>query len=1162
MSEYEQQIQFLDVSGLNDFSCDFKDGVVVIMPCIDRKKGEETAKVLYRRAAIDCRILIAFDSLRQGFIKTLNDTAARVNAGYIVYTAQDAWPGRGWLECALNSLEESGKGLLAFNDGKWRGHIASFGMVRTSWVNKLYGGDILYSGYKAHGADNELTVIARVQGMYLYNPECTLVEIDPDKDGRSSNPEDKALFRMRFAQGFDGLGDVHRLKKLAAEYNVPMVCPIKPDDSRRNAGVSIIIPISNDTHALKRQLEFFFRVNTFQPVEIVIIEHGGAGDTLGVVADYAAEAFIRFINRGRKHTVADSCYFGAARARYPYLLFLKNGEVITSDILPAAVARLKREPSLASLKTSSFEVLRKRKIIESHCVTVTSSEPGDRNQGSAQEILANAEAEWDTRNCPSIVSVEKNIPLAGRLYVVPRTMSPRNTTRYRSFHLREFCRDLIDVRFVDHAKEGPDFFERLRREKPLVLLQRFAAKDRGTRDFLDRLISTQARIVYDMDDQIFDRSEIEDWRIPGIADHPEQYLECMQHADQFLVSTKELRRRLEMVFKKPVHVLHNLLSAEQVSLSRQAAAEKEHAGDEFIIGYASGSATHDRDLAQALDGIARFLADVPEAGFHCIGDVDLPASFMNAHGSRVTIQPKVDWRDLPRILAGFHVQIIPLEDCSFNRYKSQIRFLESAAVGVPVLASAVGEQAQTIIHGYTGCLCPNTEEGWYQGLHWYFDDPGRLRTIGDRASDMALRYWTTGSEFRRHRLKDILRDLTLGVMRDKVSIIVVAYNPLPDIMALCESIKAYTNIPYELLIWVNSPDPRTKEYLNSLVPWRTYLVDLNTNVGKAPAANHLFKIAAERFIAGLDDDFILPESWAENMIRAAKAVPDLGWLSADLTPDSSGIRGRGEVCSYPGGVDIYKPSGVGGWMVFTTASAREKIGFYREHGLYGGIDGDYNRRARRLGLNTGYVRDVVGRHKISRDRFPAWELFKQRIQDEMRIHGKESDKVSDKFTDFFQNGYRPLTCTIKAGFNSGNEQDSEAAALVSHLQRGLESLDYRVRLDCSREFPPEKTRDDVVLHFFSGRLYKPDDYNLNLLWLEAAANGLTRDFLIGFDYILCDAQDTAEMVESLAPEIKTTVLKTKTGQDMTDAIHEAVRFIVKNYVHYKSEGLYRLRNKG
>lgn len=205
-------IQTVNTDDLSSFSYSNPEGIAVIMPCTDTEQGQKTAEILHSRAGMDCKIIIVHDINRQGFIKTLNDTAARITAKYIVYLAQDAYPSRGWLKCAYDTLEKTGKGLLAFNDGKWQGRIASFGMVRTNWVKTLYNGPILYPGYNSHAADNELTVIARCQEMHEYNPDCTLLEYDLNKDFGGSNTEDKELFQNRFRNGFDGLVSLKNLR--------------------------------------------------------------------------------------------------------------------------------------------------------------------------------------------------------------------------------------------------------------------------------------------------------------------------------------------------------------------------------------------------------------------------------------------------------------------------------------------------------------------------------------------------------------------------------------------------------------------------------------------------------------------------------------------------------------------------------------------------------------------------------------------------------------------------------------------------------------------------------------------------------------------------------------------------------------------------------------
>lgn len=170
--------------------------IAVIMPTINEEKAIATLNQLKESAGMEAEFYSIVDKERTGFVATANRAYKQIDAKYYVYVAEDAYGGRDWLKIAYEALEQSQAGLFAFNDGKWHGKLASFGMVRKSWV----GDELLPSVYKSHYADTELTLRAMIEGKLVYDPESVLIEVDPNKHG--VNPDDKVLFNRRKVEIF------------------------------------------------------------------------------------------------------------------------------------------------------------------------------------------------------------------------------------------------------------------------------------------------------------------------------------------------------------------------------------------------------------------------------------------------------------------------------------------------------------------------------------------------------------------------------------------------------------------------------------------------------------------------------------------------------------------------------------------------------------------------------------------------------------------------------------------------------------------------------------------------------------------------------------------------------------------------------------------------
>ncbi|MCA3255050.1 MAG: hypothetical protein INF91_05490 [Alphaproteobacteria bacterium] len=179
-------------------------GPLVVMPFIDARAAQRAANQLAGRAGCGGLLLGVYDDSRAGFVTVVNRVFAASDAPHVAYLAQDAFAGRNWLATALAALTRAGAGLFAFNDGKWQGQLAAFGLVRRDWAAPFYDGGLFHPGYARHYGDAELTVLALAGAAFAYDPHAVLVEVDWDKDSSSVEPADRELYRRRASGGFDG----------------------------------------------------------------------------------------------------------------------------------------------------------------------------------------------------------------------------------------------------------------------------------------------------------------------------------------------------------------------------------------------------------------------------------------------------------------------------------------------------------------------------------------------------------------------------------------------------------------------------------------------------------------------------------------------------------------------------------------------------------------------------------------------------------------------------------------------------------------------------------------------------------------------------------------------------------------------------------------------
>jgi len=164
------------------------------------------------------------------------------------------------------------------------------------------------------------------------------------------------------------------------------------------------------------------------------------------------------------------------------------------------------------------------------------------------------------------------------------------------------------------------------------------------------------------------------------------------------------------------------------------------------IGWAGGTG-HERAVRPWLPEIAAVLAERRQARFRTVGQPfgsELAGRFGPERASAV---PFAGIDTYPAAMAAFDVALAPAAPSAFFAAKSDLRFLEAAALGLPVIADP--RVYPTVVHGETGMHAATSAEA-REHMLTLVDDADLRRRLGgaarayverERAMPVAARTW-------------------------------------------------------------------------------------------------------------------------------------------------------------------------------------------------------------------------------------------------------------------------------------------------------------------------------------------------------------------------------------------------------------------------------------
>jgi glycosyltransferase involved in cell wall biosynthesis len=268
---------------------------------------------------------------------------------------------------------------------------------------------------------------------------------------------------------------------------------------------------------------------------------------------------------------------------------------------------------------------------------------------------------------------------------------------------------------------------------------------------IEQAQSMGKKIVYEIDDllQCVDPNNpaFSYWTPSGA--NLSRALNIIRKCDAVQVSTKRLRNEYAL-WNRTIDVLPNYLDKSLWGTDDWSDTDwkdfNERANDDIIRIAWSGAHSHYYDLQVIEQIITKICRKYPNVHFCLIGywgesktgpnlfQELIPSTTKCSHCNNTGQLEKIPGTDLlyyPKKLrqSAFDVAVAPLIETGFNEAKSDVKIKEYAALGLPVIASAVGPYRESVQHGYTGFLASTGKE-WFDAMEELIKNKDLRLTLG------------------------------------------------------------------------------------------------------------------------------------------------------------------------------------------------------------------------------------------------------------------------------------------------------------------------------------------------------------------------------------------------------------------------------------------------
>lgn len=284
----------------------------------------------------------------------------------------------------------------------------------------------------------------------------------------------------------------------------------------------------------------------------------------------------------------------------------------------------------------------------------------------------------------------------------------------------------------------------------LVVLYR-CTMNKEIEDIYARCRLNKIITAFDIDDYLFDReiinrgyfhyfSRLDDHDKRDWMNKIDGYRSQIFLADYCIAPTSTLGQAMRELNPNTI-IAPNGYSPITARLStRWAESKRSIRRDSVVMGYMSGTPTHDADFSQIADIVFRILNDNPNYILRIVGHLDMAPYLGQYPPEQVEVRPLVEHVNFSYELAMIDVLLVPLElNNPFCDAKSPLKWFESAIACTPSICAANPTYSDIIFEGVNGYLC-STPDDWKKAIVQLCSSPELRERISKQAEKDAAKF--------------------------------------------------------------------------------------------------------------------------------------------------------------------------------------------------------------------------------------------------------------------------------------------------------------------------------------------------------------------------------------------------------------------------------------